>query len=464
MIYTVLAIAIATLINYWYFPRPPLSNIPTFYGWPAIGNLVHLQKNPARTLKKWAQDHGLIQVKVGFQWIVVALSDKEVHRLWVSNASKTNLRWLLPVFSSVLTVPGFTVGSTPYSTELKATKRHFELILHTIAVTSDIFVRVLSTQTDLLVKQLAQYAGGNDDVDPLIFMKRWHLRIVLQIGYGIDADEQFPGLIDEIITVELAIMRIRAPLLWRNWFPGSSAHKWIRRRGVYMAMLMRDMLEHINDRSDSVVGQLLDRNLSMAQVSSCCLLLVSAGLDNTPLLMSHLLGQMGYHHQWQARAHDEINSQGFRSVRDYRQGKIIMALIQETLRLFSVLPLALPRQTTACIGRMPPRTKLLMNAYAANHDPHRYNNANNFDPQRWLDDANLRHYGFGTGLRSCLGKILALRMMWWATVRLLDEFKVNHPRDDNWKMELDPFVANAQPNATSFEPYPFKVRLTIRSK
>ena len=460
MIYALVAIALAIICDCWYFPRPPLANVPTFYGWPPFGTLFWLQKNPAKTLQKWAKHHGLIQVKVGFLWIVVALTDEEVHRLWVSNASKLNLRWLLPVFSSVLTVPGFTVGSTPHSAELSATKRHFELILHAIAVSSPRFVDVVTAETDKLVRQLMEYV--NDDVDPLLLFKRWHLRIVLALGYGIDADTKFPGLIDDIITTEQAIMRIRAPLLWRNWFPGSQAARWIQRRGKYMDMLMKDMLLHVNERSDSVVGQLLDRNLSMAQVSSCCLLLVSAGLDNTPLLMCHLLGQMGYHRQWQARAYDEISSK-ISGVRDYRQGVVVMALIQETLRLFSVLPLALPRQTTGPIGNIPPNTKLLMNAYTANHDPKRYANADEFDPQRWLDDASLRHYGFGTGLRSCLGKIMASRMMWWATVRVLDTFAIDHPHDTKFKMGLDPFATNASPSATSFEPYPFKVHLTPRS-
>lgn len=210
--------------------------------------------------------------------------------------------------------------------------------------------------------------------------------------------------------------------------------------------------------------------------------LISAGLDNTPLNFNHLMGQLSQPYGM------ELQERAFKALLNLYNGSLmeaweavcyemkcdeVLALVKETYRFFTVLPLGLPRQTTKDIiynnARIPAGTTIFLNLYAANHDHRQFTNPMVFDPSRWIDPQTNKirdkmfHFSFGEGSRKCPGNILATREIYALTCRMLLLFKIKLPKNPSYQMKLNPFDANLHPSATSFEPEEFRVLLEKRN-
>ena len=151
----------------------------------------------------------------------------------------------------------------------------------------------------------------------------------------------------------------------------------------------------------------------------------------------------------------------------------ICALIKETLRHMTVLPLSLPRETTSPIEyrgcTIPKGTILFMNAAAANNDPKYYPHPEKFEPKRWLSDdltldpkAKLCQFSFGIGSRMCAGSHLAYKELYVLLVRTIIKYKIREPHNLNLRMKTNPFELNECPDSIAIEPENFLVKLLPR--
>ncbi|OWB86090.1 hypothetical protein B5S33_g4771 [[Candida] boidinii] len=165
----------------------------------------------------------------------------------------------------------------------------------------------------------------------------------------------------------------------------------------------------------------------------------------------------------------------------------ISAIVKETLRLFTVLPVALPRLTTKDIiitdnsnnisVVIPQGTTLFMNSWSGNHDAEKFCKPNEFIPERFLikstkyrfgngkdfndndsyynednreDDVvrdgdassirsifrdkyvinkKLKHLSFGIGSRMCLGNTLAFKEMYTLVYKIILNFNISRADD-----------------------------------
>ncbi|XP_010264178.1 PREDICTED: flavonoid 3'-monooxygenase-like [Nelumbo nucifera] len=121
------------------------------------------------------------------------------------------------------------------------------------------------------------------------------------------------------------------------------------------------------------------------------------------------------------------------------------AVIKETLRLHTTLPLILPRRAaqTCIIGgyTIPEGARVFVNLWAIHRDPTNWDNPSQFQPERFLNETNnwdfngndFRYFPFGSGKRICVGVPMARRMVPYILASLLHSF--------DWKiteeMELD---------------------------
>lgn len=343
------------------------------------------------------------------------------------------------------------------------------------------------------------------DIDLLHYAQLYSLRSAIYITYGrhLDVYDTEADIAKEIIEVESNIMKFRAPISnLQDYIPvlrylpfgkGMKAQHFRSRRDFYMNKLFQLLKEKISqgdlESSNSLVGiaiNNMDSNLKLtsAEIQSICLTMVSAGLDNTSLNFNHLMGQLsqpssGY--IYQKKAFEEIMSRNDNDICTAWDNAAInmdctfvIALIKETLRYFTVLPLGLPRITTKDItyndAVIPKNSILFMNSFAANHDPNIYKDPMLFLPERWLDPTTgvlltkyeVSHFSFGAGSRMCSGNHLAFKELYTLTCRMIITFQIRRPTSSKLLMELDPFKNNSNPNAISFEPKLFKVRLEPR--
>lgn len=491
-------------------------------GYPIVGNLFQVLNNPALVYIQWANKYNasIFQIRLGFKRIIVVNSFEDVNILWTKHSCSNNSRPVQYIFHGIVSATqGFTVGSTPSGPSYKRKKKVISQSLNQKSVNN--LSSVIDNETKFTIKNIIQNnrelfgppSCNNirytrtiiSDIDLLCYAQLYSLRSAIFLTYGLHLDvyDTEANLAKEIIEVESNIMKFRAPVSnLQDYIPilrylpfGKSmqAQHYRNRRDAYMnklfQLLQEKILEGDVDSSNSLVGVAIKNmeltlKLTSAELQSICLTMVSAGLDNTSLNFNHLMGQLsqptsGY--IYQRKAFEEMMSKNknnictaWDNVAIAMDCSYVIALIKETLRYFTVLPLGLPRITTKDIAYkdaiIPKNSILFMNSYAANHDPNIYKDPMRFIPERWLDlvtgsvlsKYEISHFSFGAGSRMCSGNHLAFKELYTLTCRMILTFQIRRPTSNKFLMELDPFKNNSNPNAISFEPKLFKVRLEPR--
>lgn len=504
---------------------PKFKGIFVIPGLPIIGNYFQIRNNPALKYMEWQRqyEHDVFQIRIGNKRIIVVNSFQAVADIWRQSA--VNSRPFQYTFHNIVSsTKGFTIGTTPWGESYKRRKQVISQALNNQNLKG--LVRLLDAEVTYTIKQIIKrnkdynYQPSTNptvthkDISLLRYFQYFTLRTSILITYGfkLKCYKEDQDLCDRIIYHENKIIKFRSPIanlddyfpilrtLKRlyNWRQASSIASRIA-RDEYMQILYDrfnqscDLPEFVQSREHSnfffkknLISQYYfnfnNRKITFDELQSICLTMISAGLDNTPLNLDHLLGQLGYwaNRKLQELAVNELLSlyQGdlvkcWTKVAYEMNSQFVIAIIKETLRYFTVLPLSLPRVTTKDITykniTIPENATLFMNAYGANHDPRKFENPDVFNPHRWLDadkklisENLIGHYAFGKGVRMCSGNILAFKEMYILVSRLLILFKIKSPADINLEMVSDPFKNNKNPQATSFDPKEFKVQLIPR--
>ncbi|CAK9441380.1 uncharacterized protein LODBEIA_P52480 [Lodderomyces beijingensis] len=474
--------------------------------WPIVGHLYQVLDNPSLVFQVWAQKYHrpIFQIRLGVRRVVVVNSYNEVVNLWINHSCQNNSRPVHYTFHGLVgSFQKLTIGSTPACVSFTKKKKVLSEQLHRRSIESRI--PIIDKEANRAIKRLLMDEIGPDR-DLYRHLQCFVLGCIVSMGYGIKLDcfGKDRALCDEIISNEADIIRMRSPIsnlqdsvpllrLFPTLTNGIVARRCGARRDVYMntlhERLLMGMIQGSNECASSIVGTItLEKHLNRLkdqEIGSLCLTLVSAGLDNTSLNLSYLLGvlsqpQLGPRIQSTALAEILSNAKddvvvAWEQSNQYEMTNLyVTALVLETLRHFTVLPLSLPRATTKPIHHhqkftLPAQTELLMNAYAANHDCEIFQDAQAFAPERWIDDEKhaikavprtYQHFAFGAGSRMCAGHNLAIREMYMFVVRFLLLFEVGMPTSA--LMKMDPFENNRNARATSFEPTPHHVELKLR--
>lgn len=499
------------LLDYFCILSPrKIKGLPLVRGYPIVGNLFQVLSNPAQQYTKWAEAYGdVYQIRLGTQMVVVANSYESVRDLWIRRRDANNSRPVLHTFHKVVSkTQGFTIGTTPYGDSFKRMKKIVATSLNRQKV--DDMSQLISDECTNMLKRIeierrsTRGHARSPDLDLFKLLQGYVLRISLYITYGYLVKVEHTDkckLFDEITEVENAIVRLRGhtsnledylpilrigPLGRKN----SMAKNFKVRRDVYMKKFIDELnvkLKNGEDFQNSIVSKALRKcpeypEVNDNELKSICLTMVSAGLDNTPLVLDHILGHLSQPitgRFFQDMAISEILKQygdletafhicGFEKKVDY-----IEALLKEGLRYFSVLPTSLPRATSKDIqyrgAFIPKGTIMFMNTFSANHDSDHFDNPYVFNPSRYLDEnykMKVMEEGttmltFGAGSRMCAGAHLAMKEMYVALTRILILYKI-FPPTKKYLMELDPFKLNSIPDSVAIEPCLFKVTLEER--
>lgn len=503
----VLFLSVLLLLFYSYRPRPVITGAASIHGLPFVGNALQLYHNPALTLAKWAHATCLpvLLVHLGHTPIVVVSGFRSLADLYANHSVALSSRPLLHTFHKVVS----TVGSTPAGASFRRMKKCISLHLSNVALHEPVVESALDRHSrtvlkKLLITRLHKGCGSRiplNDVCMLLPAQHFVLGVAVEITYGLTLDCQGSDskLMDSIIVAENHIIRTRAlfanyqdhlPFLSR-WPLSriflSKPEYWSKRRDGYMSSFFTNFESRLQNNdptaSHCMLGKILSNpniSISATEIQSICHTMISAGLDNSALTYNHLMGHFThpYGHAMQEQLHSRLMSlydgdvvTAWQQVAISLDCDYASALLAEALRFFTVLPLGLPRITTKRIVfngvTIPENTIVVMNAYEANHDPDQFQNPDEFDPERWLDEIGkinpaMSHLTFGVGSRKCSGDKLATRELYTFLCRMVLLFEVRCPTNGKYQMELDPFVGNLCPTATSFEPTEFRVELRPR--
>ncbi|KFH45040.1 Phenylacetate 2-hydroxylase-like protein [Hapsidospora chrysogenum ATCC 11550] len=470
---------------------PKIKDLPEVPGVPVFGNLLQLGTDHARVAQKWAARYGpVFQTRLGNRRVVFVNSYETVKHFWISHQSALISRPMFHTFHSVVSSSqGFTIGTSPWDESCKSRRKAAATALNRPAVQS--YMPILDVESTASIKELAEDCkDGKQDVDPSPYFARFALNTSLVLNYGFRITGNVNDeLLREITLVEREISNFRSTSNnWQDYVPllrlwgsqNSSAQEFRVRRDAYLTKLLNELKQRISCGTDKpcITGNILkdpEAKLNEAEIKSICLTMVSAGLDTVPGNLVMGIAYLSSHHG------QEIQERALRAIKEvYPNGEAwerclveekvpyVTALVKETLRFWTVIPICLPRTNIKDIPYngtvIPAGTTFFMNAYAADYDDSRYRQPYDFLPERFLEDteSGTPHYAYGAGSRMCAGSHLANRELYTAYIRLITAFEILPPKDPSDKPILDAIECSANPTSLTTDPKPFKVGLKIR--
>ncbi|PYH48536.1 cytochrome P450 [Aspergillus saccharolyticus JOP 1030-1] len=472
---------------------PKIKGIPEIPGVPIFGNLLQLGDQHATVTKNWAKKYGpVFQVRMGNRRIVFANSFDSVRQLWIKDQSALISRPTFHTFHSVVSSSqGFTIGTSPWDESCKRRRKAAATALNRPAVQS--YMPIIDLEATASIKELFQDSdGGTKDINPVAYFQRFALNTSLTLNYGFrisgNVDDE---LLHEICDVERGVSNFRSTSNnWQDYIPllrlfpkmNSEAESFRVRRDKYLTYLLDILKDQIAKGTDKpcITGNILkdpEAKLNEAEVKSICLTMVSAGLDTVPgnviMGIAYLASEEGQ--RVQQKAYEEImqvypDGDAWEKCLVEEKVPYVTALVKETLRFWTVIPICLPRESIKDIvyngATIPAGTTFFMNAYAADYDEDHFDKPDQFLPERYLEvgeGTGTPHYGYGAGSRMCAGSHLANRELYTAYIRLITAFTMHPAKNPADRPILDSIKCNAIPTALTTEPKPFKVGFRPRN-
>ncbi|KAI9674917.1 MAG: hypothetical protein M1822_009020 [Bathelium mastoideum] len=473
---------------------PKIKGLPEIPGYPIFGSLLELGNKHAVVAQKWADKYGpVFQARLGNKRIIFANSFDSVKQLWINNQSALISRPTLHTFHSVVSSSqGFTIGTSPWDDSCKQRRKAAATALNRPAVQS--YMPIIDLESTTSIKEMLKNSeNGEKEIDVNGYFQRFALNTSLTLNYGFRIEGTIEDeMLKEITWVERMISNFRSTSNnWQDYVPlmrlwpsnSTEAKEYRARRDVYMTKLLDMLKERIAKGTDKpcITGNILkdpEAKLNEAEIKSIGLTMVSAGLDTVPgniiMTIGYLASPEGQ--AIQKRAYEEImkvypDGDAWEKCLVEEKVNYITALVKETLRFWTVIPICLPRVSIKDIeyegAIIPAGTTFYMNAYAADYDPTHFKSPHTFDPDRYLADSSSSltgtpHYGYGAGSRMCAGSHLANRELYTAFLRLVVAFEFRQSEDLSHRPVLDAIEANAIPTALTTEPKRFRVGVRVR--
>ncbi|KAI3545289.1 cytochrome P450 [Colletotrichum abscissum] len=480
---------------------PHIKGLPQMPGAvPMFGHLLRLGEDHASTCENWWRkgNPSTFQIKLGNTRAVVFNSYEDIRRLLIGYQNAVIDRPKLYTFHGLISsTQGFTIGSSPWDDSCRRKRKAAGTALGRPALRS--YYPMFDLESYCILRDLHKDSrNGEVEISVRPYIQRYALNTTLTLCYGIRMDAVYDDLLREILHVGSAISLLRSasentqdyvPIM--RYFPNnekSRRSKDLReRRDAYLNLLLDKVREQIKRGTDKpcISAAILkneETKLSEVEVSSICLSLVSGGFETIPGTLTSAIGSLATKEgqAWQDRAYEDIKRY-YPDVREawascYAEEKIpyINAIIREAGRYYTVSSMSLPRKTVTEVNWngaiIPPKTMILVNAQAGNHDVRHFgDDAGHFDPERWLESLNpptekeisgVGHLSFGLGSRGCSGQYIAQRLLYAALVRLLSSYKIVASEEE--PPNTDYVEYNQFKTALVAIPKDFKVKLIPR--
>ncbi|KGO45743.1 Cytochrome P450 [Penicillium expansum] len=480
---------------------PHIKGIPEIPGAvPMFGHLLKLGEDHATVCEKWWRQYNqsVFQIKLGNTRAVVVNSFDDCKKMLLGNQNAVIDRPKLYTFHGVISsTQGFTIGSSPWDESCKKKRKAAGTALGRPALKN--YYPMLDLESYCILRDMKKDSGdGQIEIDVRPYIQRYALNTTLTLCYGIRMDAVYDDLLREILHVGSSISLLRSasenlqdyiPAL--RYLPNNEKNarsKNLRdRRDAYLDLLLnkvREMIKNGTDKPCISAAILKDQEtkLSGVEVSSICLSLVSGGFETIPGTLTSCIGSLSTEEgqEWQDRAYEDIKRH-YPDIQEAWTGSFkeetipyINAIVKEAGRYYTVSSMSLPRKTVSEVtwngAVIPPKTMILINAQAGNHDIDHFGpDAGSFNPERWLktvspptedESIGLGHLSFGTGSRGCSGQYMASRLLYSALVRIISSYKIVASKEN--PPNTDYVEYNQFKTALVAIPREFKVKLIPR--
>ncbi|KAK6126621.1 hypothetical protein DH2020_039631 [Rehmannia glutinosa] len=235
------------------------------------------------------------------------------------------------------------------------------------------------------------------------------IKQVIELGAGFDIGDVYPSisLLQKISGLRKRLMRL---------------HK-------EADMILEDIIhDHRIDKNSDESEDLLDvllkfqddalqLPLTTDNIKAVVMDVLMGGSETSATLMDWVMAEMLKNKHVLEKAQNEVRQvfdvKGYVDESIIHQLPYLQSVIKETLRMHPPGPLLLPRKCSQACEingyEIPVDTKIIINAWAINRDPKYWENANCFQPERFLDSSidymgnHFQYIPFGAGRRICPG-------------------------------------------------------------
>ncbi|XP_002735731.1 cytochrome P450 2U1-like [Saccoglossus kowalevskii] len=410
-----------------------------------IQNLIGLA-NPTtfQTLRSLAGKYGdVFSLYLGQQLIVVLNSYETIHEALVKNSDSFSERPQLPVKLGTLNTGVVLANGKPW----KFKRKMFISALRTFGMGKSVMQERILDEVQHLLIEFEDHHGGPFDPIAHVTNSVYNVICSITIGERFDyTDERFVKCMNCLDTLfNLAPTYFGIGFL----FPGSGrlldiflGPKQTRNNTLIYELIEPFIKEHDQTYDPNNLRDLIDAFLKMEkewnqqypnesmgdrglnfkyyQIYGLILDTFGAGTETTTTTLLWGLLFLVKNPNVQSKIQDELDTIVGRNrspkVCDKPNLPYTEATITEILRMASTVPLSIPRwtacDTTVSGYDIPKDTFVWPNIYSVLHDPIRWSNPDQFNPDRFLDSHGkfVRpdvFIPFGSGSRVCLGEQLA---------------------------------------------------------
>ncbi|KAK7264035.1 hypothetical protein RJT34_31637 [Clitoria ternatea] len=486
-------IAVITLLFFLFLSKSNPKNLPpTPPSLPLIGHL-HLIKEPLhRSLHNLTQKHGpTISLRLGKRNVLVVSSPSAVEECFTKN-DITFANRPQTIAAKHLNYNSRTVGFANYGDYWRNLRRLTTLQLFS-STRLAMFSKVREDEVKLMVKQLFQenkhqmLSYSKVELRSRFVELSFNIMVRMISGkryYGVEGEvKEFEGLMKEFVE-------LMGNGNLNDFFP---VLRWVDFQGVERKMvevmkrldgfLQKMIDEQVRNRGREEQGNdattLIDVMLDLQQtdpeffthetVKGVVLAMLVAGSETSANTMEWALSLLLNHPEAMNKVRGEIESyvgqDELLNESNSTKVKYLQNVITETLRLYPVVPLLLPHESSKdCVVdgyEIPEGTMLLVNLWTLHRDANSWVDPTRFVPERFegveLGGDIHQVYNmipFGAGRRACPGSVLAKRFTGHALGALIQCFEwdtIEHQQIDMTEgagitmPKLEPLVALCRP-------------------
>ena len=504
------AVTVAFLWCLLFRRQKPANYPPGPWGLPIVENLPHLGSSPHIALTELSKVYGdVFSVRFGSRDAVVLNSEKVVREALLQRHRQYSNRPSL-FMMNVLGVQKFSIAFGEYCPIQVQRKRCALRAIHeTVFSDLDHFNKIVQDVFKVFEKE--QFQKGTEIFQPSVQLKMAVSKIMFKFTFGEDPRDHLLSKELERIAVEsteftesgaagalvdfipslkpflrkqIAVAEHSVEELINFVHKVYTTRKHLLTSDSCIALCIKKLLENLlkkySGEPKMYSNTLNEQSYPLPQSKSCNISdeemaklissdIFGAGLETVGNALCWAMGFIVNNQEIQQDLHRELDRTVGRhrlpNIQDKPNMPLLQATVLEVLRISSVLPIALPHETSedATLGsyKIPKGTLVVVNLWAVNHDPRVFDNPHEFNPYRFLDGngalcekKSRLQMPFSIGSRRCLGSTLAKAEIFLLLACLLHKYQFSSPNGSNIDLK-GRFGFTWSPN-------PFSIRIRIR--
>ncbi len=277
-------------------------------------------------------------------------------------------------------------------------------------------------------------------------MQKISLEVILQVVFGLSEGERYQQL-QSLLTdwIDMTDSPLRSSMLflrflqqdWGSWTPWGRMKQRQRQVHHLLQAEIEERRARGNEARTDVLSLMMaarDENgqaMTDEELRDELLTILFAGHETTATTLAWAFYQIHQQPDVREKLLNELDKVGKNSPpKEIAQLPYLTAVCQETLRMYPVLPTIFPR-----IAKSPVKvagcwfdaeTTLMPTAYLVHYREDVYPNAQQFEPERFLERqySASEYFPFGGGIRRCLGDALAQLEMKLVLATILTQYQL----------------------------------------